>query len=118
MKKETRKLLDKAAIVETIDRLFISTDRRDRKAVRACLAARVLFDMSSLGGGEPKRVAASHYLPNPSGRNTRTFVGSYDLSLERAAGRWRISAFKFNLKYIDGNRELESGAKETSGKWR
>jgi hypothetical protein len=36
---------------------------------------------------------ASHYLANPSGRNTRIFVGSYDFSLERIEGRWRISAF-------------------------
>src|SRR6185295_9121563 len=48
---------------------------------------------------------ASHYLANPSGRNTRTFVGSYDFSLARLAGRWKISAFKFNLKYIDGNKD-------------
>jgi hypothetical protein len=50
---------------------------------------------------------ASHYLSHPSGRNIRTFVGSYDFSLVRLGGRWRISAFKFNLKYIDGNRDLE-----------
>ena len=50
---------------------------------------------------------ASHYLSNPSGRNTRTFVGSYDFSLVRLEGRWRISAFRFTLKYIDGNKNLE-----------
>jgi hypothetical protein len=55
---------------------------------------------------------ASHYLSNPSGANTRTFVGSYDFSLVRLEGRWRISAFKFNLKYIDGNKDLESGRKD------
>lgn len=50
---------------------------------------------------------ASHYLPNPSGRNTRVFVGSYDFSLARDGSRWRITAFRFNLKYVDGNLELE-----------
>jgi hypothetical protein len=38
---------------------------------------------------------------------TRTFVGTYDLDLSAQAGCWRISKFKFNLKFIDGNLELE-----------
>ena len=61
--------------------------------------------------GERARVfcygIAYHYLPKPSGRNTRVFVGSYDLQLTRAAGRWKISAFRYHLKFIDGNAELE-----------
>jgi hypothetical protein len=53
---------------------------------------------------------AWHYRPHPSGRNTRTFVGSYDFELERdEGGRWRITSFRFNLKFIDGNAELEKG---------
>jgi hypothetical protein len=51
---------------------------------------------------------ASHYLPNRSGRNTRVFVGSYDLHLTRQAGAWRIDLFRFHLKYIDGNLDLEN----------
>jgi len=50
---------------------------------------------------------ASHYLPNRSGRNTRVFVGSYDLHLTRPDGAWRIDLFRFHLKYIDGNLDLE-----------
>jgi hypothetical protein len=50
---------------------------------------------------------ASHWRPNPSGRNTRTFVGTYDLGLRRDAGRWRIARFRFHLKYVEGNLELE-----------
>ncbi len=50
---------------------------------------------------------ASHWLPNASGRNTRTFVGSYDVGLRRDGARWRIARFRFNLKYVDGNLELE-----------
>lgn len=49
---------------------------------------------------------ATHYLPNSSGQNTRTFVGSYNLRLQRK-GIWVIDQFKFNLKYIDGNPNLE-----------
>jgi hypothetical protein len=144
-----RELIEKDAIVGTINRLFVATDSRDWEAVKACFAPRVLFDMTSMTGGEPvertpQEIAdawaeglrplaaihhqagnhavtirgeradafcygiASHYLPNPSGRNTRVFVGSYDFSLERTSGAWRIRGFRFNLKYVDGNARLEA----------
>jgi hypothetical protein len=50
---------------------------------------------------------ASHWRPNPTGRNTRTFVGTYDVGLRRDGVRWRINRFRFNLKYVEGNLELE-----------
>jgi hypothetical protein len=50
---------------------------------------------------------ASHYLANPSGRYTRVFVGSYDFGLTKDGPRWRITRSRFNLKYVDGNVELE-----------
>ena len=50
---------------------------------------------------------ASHYLPNASGQNTRLFVGSYDFRLEKDGAAWRIRQFRFNLKYMDGNLQLE-----------
>jgi hypothetical protein len=51
---------------------------------------------------------ALHYRRTASGRNTRTFVGSYDFTLVNPAGdAWRISAFRFTLKFIDGNPDLE-----------
>jgi hypothetical protein len=152
MDKELAELLDKQAIIEVINRLFIATDRKDWPGVEACFLPEVDFDMTSLGGGEPKRLPvqeivagwetglahiqaihhqagnylvevtdreatafcygiASHYLPNPEGRNTRTFVGSYDFRLEKGPGGWRISAFRFNLKYVDGNPNLEAETK-------
>jgi hypothetical protein len=51
---------------------------------------------------------AYHFREHPSGRNTRVFVGSYDIELARAGERWRITLFRFNLKFIDGNQTLES----------
>jgi hypothetical protein len=51
---------------------------------------------------------ASHYLPNKTNQNTRTFVGSYNFHLVKKAGIWLIDQFKFNLKYIDGNANLEA----------
>jgi len=51
---------------------------------------------------------ATHYRPTASGRNVRTFVGSYDFALARMDGAWRITLFRFNLKYLDGNLQLET----------
>lgn len=51
---------------------------------------------------------AIHYLPNATGRNTRTFVGSYDFQLSCETGPWLITEMRFNLKWVDGNPDLES----------
>ena len=40
----------------------------------------------------------------------RTFVGSYDFTLVRDGSAWRIDGFRFNLKYMDGNPNLEADA--------
>lgn len=51
---------------------------------------------------------AYHYRAGiASQAKSRTFVGTYELDLSAQAGMWRITKFKFNLKFIDGNRELE-----------
>jgi SnoaL-like domain len=42
---------------------------------------------------------------------TRVFVGTYDIDLTGQAGQWRIGVLKFNLKFIDGNLELEKAAR-------
>ena len=52
---------------------------------------------------------AWHYLPNDTNRNTRTFVGTYDFHLKKSGASWRIDRFKYNLKFIDGNPDLEAG---------
>jgi hypothetical protein len=149
MANELETIVDQMKVVETINRLFVGTDNRNWALVRSCFAPRVMFDMSSMGAGEPGQLTpeeivsawdaglkplrsihhqagnylvdvsgtkadafcygiASHYLPNKSNRNTRTFVGSYEFHLLKEGGCWRITAFKFNLKYIDGNPDLES----------
>lgn len=50
---------------------------------------------------------AYHYRRNRSGRNTRMIVGSYDFNLRLVDGDWRIDLFRFKLKFLDGNVELE-----------
>lgn len=51
---------------------------------------------------------AFHYLPNKTNRNTRTFVGSYNFHLVKSEGAWKIDRFKFKLKFIEGNLNLET----------
>ena len=140
--------IEKDRVVEIVNRLFINTDNRDWSAVKALFAPRILFDMTSIAGGQPATLppqeivdgwdkglkalkaihhqagnylvdakdneatvfcygVAWHYLPNKTGRNTRTFVGSYDFHLVKQDGEWKIDRFKFNLKFIDGNPDLE-----------
>jgi hypothetical protein len=149
MKSQYQAVLEKDAVIGVINQLFIGTDNRDWAKVKDCFAAEVLFDMTSLAGGEPSKLSpqqivdawdnglkalkaihhqagnyvvtvngneaeafcygtASHYLPNKTGKNTRTFVGSYDFHLMKQENFWRIDRFKFNLKYIDGNVNLEA----------
>ena len=50
---------------------------------------------------------ATHYKREAVKGNTRIFVGSYDLKAERKATGWRLSQFKYNVKYIDGNIALQ-----------
>ena len=49
---------------------------------------------------------AYHYRLVESRRNLRVFVGSYDYRLVRDGDRWRITHFKFNAKFVDGNLHL------------
>jgi hypothetical protein len=145
-------LSDQQDVIKTINTLFIETDNRNWAAVKSVFADTVLFDMTSMAGGQPTRVSsqqivdawdqglkplqaihhqagnyrvtikgteaeafcygiASHYLPNATKQNTRTFVGSYNFHLVRRSPNWIIDGFKFNLKYIDGNKELGASAK-------
>lgn len=50
---------------------------------------------------------AWHYRRTRSGRNTRVFVGSYDLHLLSSEGQWRIDLFRYRSKFVDGNLELD-----------
>ncbi len=150
MEDQVKSLIDQNAVIDTINRLFIFTDARNWKEVKNCFAEQVLFDMTSLAGGNPSKLTpqqivdgwdqglkglkaihhqagnyrvtmrgaeadafcygiAIHYLPNPTDRNTRTFAGSYDFHLVKTGKGWHIDMFKFNLKFIDGNTNLQAG---------
>ena len=53
---------------------------------------------------------ALHHRAKASGVKTRLFVGTYELELQQSAQKWRIGRLAFNLKFIDGNLELEKPA--------
>jgi hypothetical protein len=50
---------------------------------------------------------ASHFRKSAKNGKTRSFVGSYDLKATKTEKGWRLSGFKYNLKYIDGNTTLD-----------
>ncbi len=54
MDKAIRWLVDKEAVLEAVNDLFLATDARDWTAVRAAFAPLVRLDMTSLAGGEPR----------------------------------------------------------------
>ncbi len=141
-------LVQKERIAAVVNAVFVGTDARDWRAVEACFASSVLFDMASVGGGAPVHKApaeivagweaalapivhvhhqtgnvvversgetatvrcygiAYHHRPTRSGRNTRVFVGSYEIGLARTNEAWLVDAFRFVLKFVDGNLGLE-----------
>ena len=50
---------------------------------------------------------AIHYKQSAARGHTRTFVGSYDLKAQQMPNGWRLTQFKYNLKFIDGNITME-----------
>lgn len=52
-------------------------------------------------------IALHHRSNIKAAEKTRRFVGTYDYELAQQQGSWRITSFKFLLKFIDGNMELE-----------
>jgi hypothetical protein len=55
---------------------------------------------------------ATHYLPNDSGQNLWTVVGTYDFHLTRQGANWKVDAMTFHFKYQDGNLGLPDLARE------
>ena len=50
---------------------------------------------------------ATHYRQNAKNGTTREFVGTYDLGLTKTEAGWRISSFTYQLKYMQGNIDLQ-----------
>ena len=75
-----RSVVERERVAEVINRLFVATDARDWEQVQTCFAPQVAFDMTSLAGG--------------------------DFHLVRGE-QWKIDLLRFNLKFIDGNLDLD-----------
>lgn len=159
LEQQVQLLTGRNEVIAAADRLFLCTDARDWRCVTDVFAPEVLFDMTSLTGGQPEKKTphqivsgweeglkglkaihhqagnyqvtlkgneadlfcygiALHYLPNPTNQNTRTFVGSYNFHLVKTEAGWKINALKFNLKFIDGNKDLEGSMKKREGRVR
>ena len=74
----------------------------------------VLVQVEGAEAGAFCYATATHYFPNPTGNDTRTFVGTYDFHLVRTDDEWRIDMFRFNLKFTQGNALLADLAKKAS----
>jgi len=137
-------------LIELANKLFIYTDHQQwAKLLAEVFTENVLFDMSSLGRGEPEKMLATsicdmwragfagidrvhhqsgnflvnfsgddsaeifcyaialHYKNDATKGKTRQFVGSYNLHAVLTDVGWRLNAFKYNVKFIDGNTELK-----------
>lgn len=57
---------------------------------------------------------ATHYLPNESGNNSWTVVGTYDFRLVFTGASWRISRITFYFKFQDGNLQLPTLARQAA----
>ena len=53
-------------------------------------------------------IALHHRSTVATDAKSRRFVGSYEIDLKATAGGWRISRLQFNLKFLDGNLQLEN----------
>jgi len=69
-------------------------------------AGNYLISIESSAATVKAYAIASHYKKDATQGKIREFVGSYDLGLRETEKGWRISSFKYNLKYADGNIEF------------
>lgn len=143
------KVTEKFELTQLANKLFMYTDAQDwNRLLSEVFTEMVWFDVSSVGGGDPKKLPAKeireiwkqgfdgldgvhhqaghylirferieaiifgyavayHYKESATKGKTRSFIGSYDLKAIQTERGWRLSQFKYNLKFIDGNITLE-----------
>jgi hypothetical protein len=59
--------MDRALIIETVNRFFISVDEKDWKMVRSILQDTVFLDYASMGGGDPSLLKADQIIESWKG---------------------------------------------------
>ena len=70
------------------------------------LAGNYLIDIQENEANVFAYATATHYKKAAAKGTTREFTGTYDLHLKAIEGKWKIDAFKYNLKYASGNIDL------------
>ena len=70
-------------------------------------AGQYLFNLQGETASIYAYAVAFHYKKAAAKGHSRSFIGSYDLQATSTDHGWRISTFKYNLKFIDGNASLE-----------
>lgn len=80
-----RLLLEKDAVISTLNRLFRTVDEREWDAVEACFAPQVTLDMTSLAGGEPE-----HTTPVDIVEGWKATLGSLD-AVHHQVGNYEVS---------------------------
>lgn len=53
---------------------------------------------------------STHFIADHPGGDLEFIVGTYDLSLIRRDGAWKLSGMRFNFKYASGNQTLAAEA--------
>jgi len=53
---------------------------------------------------------ASHFIADHPDGDLQLVVGTYDLTLKRENGSWKLSSMRFNFKYASGNADLAAEA--------
>jgi hypothetical protein len=145
---ETKNKYDE--LIELANKLFVFTDDQNwNRLLTDVFTEEVLFDMSSLGAGDARKLKATeicdmwktgfagidavhhqsgnflvdfnsadnadifcyaiaiHFKKSAAQGKTREFVGSYNLHAVLTDIGWRLDAFRYNVKFVDGNAELK-----------
>ncbi|NEQ25347.1 MAG: nuclear transport factor 2 family protein, partial [Microcoleus sp. SIO2G3] len=97
---------DRLAIIETVNKIAILSDRRDWEAVKNCFTEQVEFDYTSLNGGEPATVAAATQVKQWADfftsrfKNTQHLIGSHAVTLNGDTAS-AIAHFQAHHTYLD-----------------
>jgi 3-phenylpropionate/cinnamic acid dioxygenase small subunit len=82
-----QQLLDRAAVIDLVNRQAMAADARDWAAARACYAPRVRLDYVSLAGGEPSETSADEMIAAwraslPGFERTQHVISNHQVTLQ------------------------------------
>ena len=70
-------------------------------------AGNYIIDINGSTANAKVYAITSHYKQVTLNGHIREFVGSYDFHFTKTGKAWKLDEFKFNLKYMTGNVELD-----------